>query len=240
MVDSFAELHPRAEERFTVWNQYQNTRQINAGSRLDYIFVDGQLWDACAPTAGTLDTGTVQRDYSDPPKKMQPLHDWQIASAINPDNRRWALSACTMSGRWQPAPSSGSGLPDGKPEEYLHHTMRKPHCGIVYTPPQWSDHVGVSLACSTMPIVQEEVALTSAEKRATRKCQPHRVQRSIASFFGKNPDKRSGAKASSISIKRSSGNSGGGGSSSVAVAPQPPKKKIKKSTRGFNALFGLQ
>ena len=100
--------------------------------------------------------------------------------------------------------------------------------------------MGVSLACSTMPIVQEEVALTSAEKRATRKCKPHRVQRSIASFFGKNPDKRSGAKASSISIKRSSGNSGGGGSSSVAVAPQPPKKKIKKSTRGFNALFGLQ
>ncbi|CAK0828906.1 unnamed protein product [Prorocentrum cordatum] len=34
MVDTFAELHPRAEERFTCWDQYKNRRYENIGARI--------------------------------------------------------------------------------------------------------------------------------------------------------------------------------------------------------------
>ena len=39
MVDSFAELEPQAEGRYTCWCQYTNERYSNLGSRIDYCLV---------------------------------------------------------------------------------------------------------------------------------------------------------------------------------------------------------
>ena len=220
MVDSFAALHPYAKERFTVWNQYQNSRHINVGSRLDYIFVDRNLWDMMDPIPGSLDTGRVRQSYADSPKRAEKdMPDWMKHIPDETNSREMALSACTMAGRLQPAPSSGSGLPDGKPEEYLHHTMLKPHCGIIYFPPRWSDHVGVSMAASAMPVPQCGDALTPAEKRATRKCQPHRVQRSIASFFDRG--KSSQSANTSLHAGRTEGTNRGSGIRAATTARAP-------------------
>ena len=175
---------------------------------------------------------------------------------VSVNHRKTALNACTMCGRWQPAPASGSGLPDGKPEEYLHHSKMAPHCGIVYTPPKWSDHVGVSMACDAMPVLDHHTrakclhSINSNQKKATRRCQPHKSQRSIASFFGKrgrdmSKHTRSGAKAGGDSGMKnvvSTHKSSGGSTVVPSRSSEPPskKKRVKANTTGFRKLFGLK
>jgi hypothetical protein len=60
--------------------------------------------------------------------------------------------------------------------------VRPPHTGIVYTPPDWSDHVAVSalLQLSVLPPLQ----LRSGDA-ATRECQPHAKQRKIMDLFAR-------------------------------------------------------
>ena len=45
MVDTFAELEPGAQGRFTCWCQYTNDRYCNNGARIDYCLVDRALFD---------------------------------------------------------------------------------------------------------------------------------------------------------------------------------------------------
>lgn len=58
------------------------------------------------------------------------------------------------------------------------------HSGMVYTPPQFSDHIGVSLLLAPS-FATTPVALSSDE--ATRKSMPHAQQHKISSFFSKGP-----------------------------------------------------
>jgi hypothetical protein len=44
MVDSFAEFHHDADERYTCWDQSKLLRYENIGSRIDYIFIDKELF----------------------------------------------------------------------------------------------------------------------------------------------------------------------------------------------------
>ena len=61
-----------------------------------------------------------------------------------------ALQACTAFGRWKAAPFEGGGLGAvlGTTADY-DSQFQTPHTGIVYTPPTYSDHVGVSLLLSS-------------------------------------------------------------------------------------------
>ena len=59
----------------------------------------------------------------------------------------------------------------------------EPHTGMVYTPPQFSDHIGVS---HVLRLVADTKADLGADA-ATRKAQPHSQQKSIKSFFTKAP-----------------------------------------------------
>ena len=207
MLDSFAALHPHARGRFTCWNQYKNARQENFGGRLDYFYVDRALWTACEPVAGSLDSG-VQ-------------HQHQMGARVpHEDTCTAALWACTLQGRWRPAPTEGTGLPDGRDSDYLHHSLVPPHSGIVYTPPQWSDHVGVSWFARRVPLPATNLALTQAQKRAMRASQPHTRQRSIMGFFSKGKP-----------IQQAS---------DAAAASQRKKKrpKTKPSAKGLHKFFG--
>ena len=150
-MDSLDALHPQRTDRFTCWNQYTNRRYDNEGSRIDYVIVDEALWRSSNPVAGTLDTG--RRGGS-------------------------ALDACTLDGRWQPAGFDGSGIRDGRAEDYTYHTSRPPHTGIIYTPPTWSDHVAVSLLLTRVPVSTEK-----APKKAAGDAQPHARVARITSFF---------------------------------------------------------
>ena len=43
LLDTFAECHQKAEQRFTFWTQLANMRYCNKGSRLDYILCDKKM-----------------------------------------------------------------------------------------------------------------------------------------------------------------------------------------------------
>ena len=65
--------------------------------------------------------------------------------------------------------------------EALDSQFGPPHTGLIYTPPTFSDHIAVSAAFDEC-LVPRDLKLQS--DAATRKAQPHKIQRTIASFFG--------------------------------------------------------
>jgi hypothetical protein len=91
-----------------------------------------------------------------------------------------AQDAATARGGFRPVSFGGEGIQD-VPQKVLDTQFGEPHTGIVYTPPSFSDHVGVSLlledsACPTDIVLDEQ-------DEKTRKAQPHKAQKTIASFF---------------------------------------------------------
>ncbi|EKX37309.1 hypothetical protein GUITHDRAFT_78231, partial [Guillardia theta CCMP2712] len=122
MVDSFVEFHSKARCRFTCWDQYTNERYRNEGARIDYILVDKKLFSSSA-------------------RRGIELHS---PSHMDPYSAEAAAWACTEGGRWVAAPFEGGGIQDG-PEETYTCQFRAPSSGILYTPPQYSDHIGVSV-----------------------------------------------------------------------------------------------
>ena len=69
----------------------------------------------------------------------------------------------------------------------------RPYTGIVYTPPKFSDHIGVSTVLVLPPALKSRL-LTAAvaaqgqrRDKATRDAQPHKSTPSVASFFTTAP-----------------------------------------------------
>jgi hypothetical protein len=92
---------------------------------------------------------------------------------------------------------SGGGLEDAPQWAYDHH-FRPPATGMVYTPPQYSDHIAVSLLLRAEALDDARAATAAAAaaapggggasfkfNAATRKCQPHATTTTITAFFGK-------------------------------------------------------
>lgn len=161
MVDSFAALHPDADERFTCWEQYKNKRHTNTGSRIDYILVDGAFFQKHAQKGIDL-----------------------MAFGREPDSAAAAAAAATLGGLSEPSSFAGGGMPTLEQDEYFAHFREAPSTGMVYTPPQLSDHIGVSLLLSEPPLVAGGGGTKDA---ATQKCQPHKSARRITDFFARKP-----------------------------------------------------
>merc|ERR1719210_1306361 len=123
MVDSFARLHPVAEERFTCWDQYRNKRHENVGSRIDFILVDRPLFEEHARRGAGLDARKVP----------------------DPDSAAAALAAARLDGLSQPSSFAGGGMPALEEDEYYAQFREVASTGIIYTPPQLSDHVATCL-----------------------------------------------------------------------------------------------
>jgi len=208
MIDTFSDLHPKARGRFTCWNQYQNGRATQeSGGRLDYIYCDSELYNHLStPVAGLLDCGLGKEKN----KQWKEQQQYEIKSA-----------KAAGIGSWLAAPTGGGGIPDGKPNDYAWHSKIPPHSGIIYTPPQWSDHIGASLLLHNIKIKNHQIQITKTQKSETRKCQPHASVRSITSFFGKK------------STSSSSSSSSNSNNSSESI--KPPQKKQKK---GMFKFFG--
>lgn len=125
MVDAFAEFWPKARNRATCWSQYTNDRYINAGRRIDYLFVDRAFFEKYAVRGDApLDVGG--------------------AANLDPDSPEAALAACTLNGLYQAAAFEGGGMGQLTGAQFKGH-FRPPGTTIIYTPPQLSDHVAVSL-----------------------------------------------------------------------------------------------
>ena len=64
----------------------------------------------------------------------------------DPNTASAALDACTASGHFHPIPFEGGGIAATHTPEWVYSVQfRAPHTGIIYTPPEYSDHVAVSL-----------------------------------------------------------------------------------------------
>jgi exodeoxyribonuclease III len=156
MVDSFLRAHPDAVYRFTVWDQYRNKRYDNVGARIDFVLVDEALAHAIVP--GELPEAPTMEG---------------------------ALAACTCRGKHTPAPMDGSGLPGLPAQAALDRQFVPPHTGMVYTPPQYSDHVAVTclldVDLATVPL---------AADAATKAARYRPAATSVASFFTKKRERQ--------------------------------------------------
>lgn len=108
----------------------------------------------------------------------------QVKPAASPISFESALSACTANGLWQPPSFDGDGLIDGSREAY-DHQFYTPHFGMLYTPPQMSDHIGVT---ALIPRATPSPPLALCTAKSTRKAQPHLAQATILQSFA--PRKR--------------------------------------------------
>jgi hypothetical protein len=180
MVDAFRHLYPGARDRFTCWHQFTNRRYYNEGSRIDYTLVDRSLLDRVRP-------GPVQglRCCELPPAERsavdQQRHHPQHCEAYHLTEEA-ALAAATANGRFQPVSFEGGGIQEAS-REALDSQFGAPHTGMVYTPPSFSDHIAVSLLLDGDGMFRTDLKLDTNDS-LTKKSQPHKLQTSIASFFG--------------------------------------------------------
>lgn len=163
MVDVFRYHFPSAEARFTCWNQSLNRRYFNDGSRIDYTIVDRCLMNRVADSeSGSLRCGGAA------------MWGKQVFT------EEAALSAATANGRFQPVSFEGGGINEAA-QDTLDTQFGPAHTGMVYTPPSFSDHIGVSLSMCDSLLCKDLVV--DEFDAATRKAQPHKLQKTIASFF---------------------------------------------------------
>ena len=167
--------------RFTCWHQLKNKRYTNEGSRIDFTLVDEPLMAFVEPNEGkTLRCGKEPHD--------------------NPLGEEAALLAATAGGLFEPGSYAGGGIAVAT-KRALDTQFGEAHSGMIYTPPSYSDHIAVSLLMksSFKDFVGELVLDNDA---STRKAQPHKKQRSIASFFGTAGSKSSSSRSATAGGKR--------------------------------------
>jgi len=115
-------------------------------------------------------------------KHAQRGADLDTRGNLTPSSASAALSAATLGGLSQPSPFAGGGMPALEEEEYWAQFREAASTGIVYTPPQLSDHVATSLLLRGCPAPGGQPAAT--RDAGTQRCQPHRAARRITDFFG--------------------------------------------------------
>ena len=122
-------------------------------------------------------------------------------SSQDPYSAEAAAWACTEGGRWVAAPVEGGGIQDD-PEETYTCQFRAPSSGILYTPPQYSDHIGVSVLLELGEEEdrrrrgeepgegrddgrkEEEEEFWKNAQKSMKETQPHKTQRKLKDFFG--------------------------------------------------------
>merc|ERR1712228_187579 len=103
------------------------------------------------------------------------------------------MSAAVLGGQSMPASFEGTGMPALEEDEYYAQFQPMAASGIVYTPPQLSDHVATSLLLHGVSLRQplQETTRRSGgcnKDAGTKKCQPHQAARRITDFFSKKRD----------------------------------------------------
>jgi hypothetical protein len=184
-----------------VLNQSQNGRYINAGSRIDYVLVDRALCPEI--TTGTVDTSEAH-----------------------------VASMATAHGRWRQAPMEGGGIPDDAPlvvyNEHFNREAGTRSARMVYTPPRFSDHIGVAVNLPAVNIAKQNLAKDDKTKHA----QPHRTYKSIASFF-KKPQSANPAPPVATPTKLGVGKLQ---EEPILAGPTASAEKVNKSDQGTTAL----
>ena len=167
MIDCFRHFYPNAEGRFTCWDQFKNKRYENQGARIDYTLIDKSLLphlrqgDVTSLRCGGGNNSTEQQD---------------------PDSETAALCAVTANGGYQPVSFAGGGIVEAS-QKTLDTQFGIPHTGHIYTPPSFSDHIGVSVLLDDAVMCSSTLELNEKDK-STKASQPHKKVRTIHSYFG--------------------------------------------------------
>lgn len=192
MVDAYESLYPEAEGRYTCWHQFTNKRYTNEGARIDFTLVDSSL----APMIMKGSVSDLRCGCSSKPdtstSAKSPKHHSNSEAA--------ALCAVTCNGGFQPVSFEGGGIVEAT-QETLDTQFGTPHTGMIYTPPSFSDHTAISLLLDDECCQCDGQATVLDEKDPlTRKAQPHKLQKSIASFFSASaPSTSSSVSAAAVS-----------------------------------------
>ncbi|KAL3791696.1 hypothetical protein HJC23_003953 [Cyclotella cryptica] len=166
MVDVFRHFYSEAEAR-----QFTNKRYTNEGGRIDFTFVDKPLLEF-------VDKGDNQTL-----RCGKESHD-------NPLGEEAALMAATANGLFEPGTYAGGGIAIPT-KRALDSQFGPPHTGMIYTPPSYSDHIAISLFMKSSFDELTGTLTLDWKDSATRKSQPHKKQRSIASFLCASAPKQS-------------------------------------------------
>jgi len=121
---------------------------------------------------------------------------------IDPLGKEAALSAAIANGLFEPGSFAGGGIAVAT-KRALDSQFGEAHTGMIYTPPSYSDHIAVSLLMkeSFRDLIGSLDLLNDA---LTRKSQPHKKQRSIASFFGSSSSSNTSTNSATSREKRKS------------------------------------
>lgn len=193
MVDAFRYYYPKAKGRFTCWHQFTNRRYYNEGIRIDYTLVDRALLDRIQAGTECLRCFSDQEDH----------HLTEEA----------ALSAATANGRFQPVSFEGGGIQEATTDA-IQSQFGDPHTGMIYTPPSFSDHIAISLLTHSS-LLRTDLHLDTKDA-ATKKAQPHKLQKTIASFFISGNGAAAGTSGSKVSR-------------TAAMVPLPVESTAKKA-----------
>jgi len=119
---------------------------------------------------------------------------------------------------FQGAGFGGGGIASATQEALDTQFFGSPHNGIIYTAPQYSDHVPVSVLFNDK--FDEKLISTSLvlNGKDTKNAQPHKKQQSISTFFTTRPSSNLSSTSSSSGSKRTVNGNG--------------QNSNKKSTKG--------
>jgi len=219
MVDCFRHYYPNAKGRFTCWDQFKNRRYDNQGGRIDYTLIDKSL-------VGYLQKGEINS-----------LRCGGCGDRHDSNSEVAALCAATANGRFQPVSFQGGGIVEAS-QKALDSQFGTPHTGHIYTPPSFSDHIGISVLLDDS-LCSYSLGLSEQDK-STRSAQPHKKVRPINSYFSAvssskhNADKRQETKTTK------------GVSQSAVTKRKVQLSNVEKSTkvsysnkkvRGINSFF---
>ncbi|KAI2507747.1 hypothetical protein MHU86_6643 [Fragilaria crotonensis] len=158
MVDAFRHFYPNAQGRFTCWNQNTNRRYENEGARIDYMLVHKSL----LPRVQRGESGLRSPDPS-----------------LDVLSEEAALRSATSNGTYRPVSFEGEGIA-AVAKDVLDTQFGPPHTGMIYFPPSFSDHIGVSMMLDTEGW---DHSLVLDGGKETKAAQPHKTQRLIESFL---------------------------------------------------------
>eukprot|EP00659_Diplonema_papillatum_P016497 gene16497-25296_t len=199
-IDAFREDFPDEVERFTCWDQSSNMRYQNCGSRIDFTLIDASWWRESRQNRATHPSPLPQPDGSDrnaaPQDRVQPL-------PTTP------LQDCTANFLFQPAPVGGGGIPEAPTHAYDHQfrpvaafsARPAASTGIIYTPPEFSDHVAVSIRVAPPDPQAYPLPYNPTASAETRACVPHKNQTTLAGLFRRVPAAKKVADASNACSK---------------------------------------
>lgn len=242
-ADVFAEVHPLTEDRFTAWGQHANLRYCNSGTRIDYIICDRATFEECvvkSPSSklpGSKMNGAGQHS------------DTRDAEEVVATSARAAVNAATHFGAWHAAPVTGIARGEGmawqKDNMLLNNSQfpEEPYTGLFYTPPAYSDHIGVSALFTNHllegPACKKVGEASVVPEGETRQCQPWLAQPSLSCFFAsQGPRSCSVAMSAALDAPLSSAPSTGKHQADTEVtpardlAPKQPTGAFPTPTRG--------